>query len=141
MRVVCAALVFMGCADGTEGETADTGDTTTTGPSAPKFTRVVNKVLEPSCALVSCHAVGAPAINGFVLPPGEEWEAIVNVESQNLPGEVLVVPGDADSSYLVLKLEDAFGIYGLPMPPPVGNLPEDQIQIVRDWIDAGALDN
>jgi hypothetical protein len=53
---------------------------------------------------------------------------------------VRVVAGDPDASYLVRKIEDAVGIQGTAMPP--GNpLSADQVQLVRDWIAAGALND
>ena len=64
----------------------------------------------------------------------------MDVESTALPGAFLVIAGDADASYLVQKLEAADGIVGTEMPPG-GTLEADRLQLVRDWIDAGALDN
>ena len=45
------------------------------------------------------------------------------------------VPGDADASYLVQKLEGADGISDDPMPPPAGGLDAEKIERVRSWID------
>jgi hypothetical protein len=140
MRFV-SVIVLAGCTGSTTKPTGETGDDTgDTGPGAATFSRVRDEVLVPTCAISACHAVGTQG-SGFVLPEGEEHAAIVGVESQFAPGEVLVVPGDPDASYLVLKLEDAVGIAGSPMPPPFGNLDPDQIALVRAWIDAGALEN
>ena len=50
---------------------------------------------------------------------------------------MLVIPGDANGSYLIKKMENADGIIGDIMPPGAG-LPEEKIQAVRSWIDNGA---
>jgi hypothetical protein len=67
------------------------------------------------------------------------YGSLVNAESADAEGEILVVPGDANSSYLILKLEDAEGIVGDAMPP-AQPLPKEKIERVRSWIDAGALE-
>jgi hypothetical protein len=129
----CAVWIAAVACDPAAKDTTDTGAT----PGAPTFTQVKSEVL-PSCTPV-CHtgATSAP----LVLTAGQEYDAIVNVESVDAPGQILVVPGDADSSYLVAKIEGSVGITGSQMPPPFGGLSADQIQLVRDWIDAGAENN
>ncbi|MEQ1502607.1 MAG: hypothetical protein ABMB14_10265 [Myxococcota bacterium] len=136
MRAVWLAawIGLAGCDGGTT--TKDTGGGTS---DAPTFTRVNDEVLKPSCAISACHAAGTTA--PLELAAGSEHAALVGVDSEDAPGEVLVVAGDADASYLVAKLEDAAGIAGSPMPPPFGGLDPADIQLIRDWIDAGALDD
>ena len=68
------------------------------------------------------------------------YDALVGVESAAAPGEILVVPGDADSSYLVAKLEGADGIVEDQMPPG-SSLSADVIAGIRTWIDDGAQNN
>ncbi|HMV69817.1 MAG TPA: hypothetical protein PKA64_23455, partial [Myxococcota bacterium] len=64
-----------------------------------------------------------------------DYDRLVDVESST--GVPYVVPGDADGSYLVQKLEGADGITGDPMPVG-GSLDPADLQVVRDWIEAGA---
>lgn len=142
MRGALLVGTMMACGDGTTmpttGESGDSG----TSPSAPTFSDIRAQILAPSCAQTLCHATETDgAANGFYLPDGGEWEALVNVPSAVLPDQTLVIPGDADGSYLILKLEDAIGIVGSPMPPPIGNLPPDKIEMFREWIDAGAAND
>ena len=59
------------------------------------------------------------------------------MESTAAAGEILVIAGDADGSYLIKKLEGADGISGDPMPPS-GSLDQSDIDQIRDWIDRGA---
>ena len=51
----------------------------------------------------------------------------------------VVIPGDLESSMLARKMVDT-QIIGDIMPPG-GLLPEDEIQVILDWIEAGTLDN
>ena len=129
MRYLVWVALAVGC-DGTEK------DGTTSGVT---FTQINTEILGPSCALAGCHADGT--VNGMVLAPGAEYDALVDAPSIGSVGQTLVIPADADGSYVVLKLEDAVGITGTAMPPPFGGLDPADIQTIRDWIDAGALDN
>jgi len=49
-----------------------------------------------------------------------------------------VVPNDADSSILYKSL---LGIDGVSLMPPGGQWPDNKTNLVRDWINQGALDN
>ncbi len=75
------------------------------------------------------------------MSPGESWSNLVNVQSSGVPSTVRVVPGDPDNSYLIMKLEGTPGVVGLQMPQGRDPLSGSQIQAIRDWIEAGALDN
>ena len=101
----------------------------------PTFAAVRDEILVPTCAFSSCHGSGA---GGLDIEAGMSADALVDVASTALPDETLVIPGDADGSYLIHKLEGAAGIDGDPMPPG-GSLDQDSIDRVRAWIDGGAL--
>ena len=49
-----------------------------------------------------------------------------------------VVPNDADASVLYKSL---LGLDGVSLMPPGGQWPNTKINLVRDWINQGALDN
>ncbi|MBW2464564.1 MAG: hypothetical protein JRH11_23150 [Deltaproteobacteria bacterium] len=77
------------------------------------------------------------------------YAAMVGVEALGTPcmaegGADRIIPGDADGSMLIHKFEnrlpDGGDICGGPMPLGVP-LPQSQIDVVRIWIDDGALDN
>lgn len=142
MRGALLVATLVACGTDTEPTTTESGDSGTPPAGAPTFGEIKAEILTPSCAQSLCHATETDgAANGFYLPDGGEWEAIVDVPSAVLPEQKLVIPGDADGSYLILKLEDAIGIVGSPMPPPIGNLPPDKIEMFRQWIDAGAAND
>lgn len=105
-------------------------------PVPATFAEVYDDILALSCGFSTCHGGGA---GGFYLGElSEAYGALVNVESAEAAGETLVIPGDADNSYLIHKLEGAAGIVGGLMPPssPISNEAMDR---VRSWINAGAL--
>ncbi|MEZ4234618.1 MAG: hypothetical protein R3F59_00315 [Myxococcota bacterium] len=120
------AWLLLACADG-----AGKGDT----GAPPTLARVQAEVFAPSCAFSTCHA--APGASGLVLEDGRTYDAVVDVDSADNPGHVLVVPGDSAGSYLAAKLRGDADILGEPMP--VGApLDDARLQLVLDWIDAGA---
>jgi hypothetical protein len=64
----------------------------------------------------------------------------VNVQAfhEEADGLVRVVPNDPDASFLVMKLEGGPDLAGERMPFGGSRLPDADIQLVRDWIEAGA---
>ncbi len=105
---------------------------------APTFTEVRDEILIPSCTLgSSCHSVGA---GGWTFDEDDAYDKLVDYESVNAPGEILVIPDDADNSYLIRKVEWADDIVGEGMPLGT-TLNEELSQELRDWIDAGAADD
>lgn len=65
---------------------------------------------------------------------------IVNVASKELPTSMLVKPCSAEESYLYHKLSDthvSIGGFGTVMPP-MGGITEDELAMVRAWINGGA---
>lgn len=114
------------------------GEEPTTATGAPTLSDVQADVFDASCAFSTCHA--APGASGLALEPGGSHAALVGVPSADAPGEVLVIPGDSAGSYLVAKLRGDPGIVGDPMPDG-GPLDAARLQLVVDWIDAGALDD
>jgi hypothetical protein len=69
------------------------------------------------------------------------YDQLVNVASQNKPGAIRVVPGNADASYIVHKVEGRPGIVGARMPINGPYLSDGQILILKRWIDLGAPRN
>lgn len=107
------------------------------GCGAPTLAEVQAEVFTPSCTFSSCHGASAAAA-GLDLTEDAAFAELVNVASADAPGETLVIPGDADESYLVKKLRGEAGIAGDPMPPGGTPLDADRLALVVDWIDAGA---
>jgi hypothetical protein len=64
---------------------------------------------------------------------------LVDVPSNGNPGIDRVEPGQPNNSYLVLKLEGEPSA-GQQMPPGAP-LPQSEIDVIRQWITDGAIDD
>jgi hypothetical protein len=93
-----------------------------------------------------CHNVSAGSLHFKASDPDGTYAALVNVTS-TIPGAGLrVAPGDAANSFLYRKLINVLTPdEGDPMPKPGGlagatwkELPADQIELLRCWIQGGA---
>lgn len=94
------------------------------------FAKILNDVFV-SCS--ACHLNGA-ASGGLDL---SKHENIVNKKSAQKSSLILIKPGDPDNSYLYMKVTGVEGISGSRMPPG-GQLTTNQLDLLRDWILAGA---
>jgi hypothetical protein len=90
------------------------------------------------CSSGNCH--GSQQQAALDLRAGNAHASLVNVPSTNEPGMVRVIPGDADRSYLVVKLE---GRQTVGVRMPLGRSPLDSIDLtnVKNWINRGARNN
>jgi len=104
-------------ADGQPEETPD---------APPSFANDVLPILEAECNM--CHGTSG----GW---DGTTYESVIN-SGDNGPA---VIPGDVENSLLAQKM---LGTHeeGAIMPPS-GALPDDTIQVILDWIEAGAPEN
>lgn len=73
------------------------------------------------------------------------FDALVGVESVTYPGDTLVIPGDADASFLMQRLLNELGGAGsLGEPTLLGEgiqwspLPDNELAVIRNWIESGA---
>lgn len=73
------------------------------------------------------------------------FDALVGVESVTYPGHTLVIPGDADASFLMQRLLNELGGAGsLGEPTLLGEgiqwspLPDNELAVIRNWIESGA---
>ena len=90
-------------------------------------------------ACVPCHTnTGRNPAGGLNLNHDGAYDQLVNVPSAGRPGAMRVVPGDPDNSYIIHKLEGQADFVGGRMPPGGPFLTDDQMQIIRRWIQLGA---
>ena len=130
-----ACVTLIGC------DSSDSDDDTDTEMLEATLSSIQANIFTPSCALSGCHAGASPA-QGMDLSDGNAFASIVNVASVGVSSLLRVDPSNADSSYLVWKLEGNAGIVGERMPRSGASfLSTDEISVVRQWIDAGAQDN
>ncbi len=130
-------LASVACAgDGTGLDADDGGDEVTlSGDVQPIFTG--------NCALTGCHAGSSPE-EGMSLGEGQTFSNVVNVAARQLLTMNRVTPNQPDNSYLVHKVQGthlAAGGSGSQMPEGLSPLLQSDIDLIREWIQAGALPN
>jgi hypothetical protein len=134
----------VGCVAG-EGPAGHSADALAEGQAgvgavAPASFAEVYGVMERTCGggMSGCHITGMSA--GLAMPDPEAAHlSLVNVASAKCEGEVRVVPGDADASLLLQVLEGSSTCVK-PMPLGRDTWSEDDVSLVRAWIDQGALE-
>jgi hypothetical protein len=105
----------------------------------PSLATDIQPIFNKSCAFANCHDASAAA--GLDLSTGKAYANLVNVASTNDPAKVRVIPNDADSSYLYIKIIGNPGDGTLRMPIGGNPLSDNEIQLIKNWIDAGAKNN
>jgi hypothetical protein len=98
----------------------------------------VQRVLQTSCALPSCHSTFARQ-GGLVLETEDvSYKSLVNrpAELPEAADRLRVKPGDAANSFLIQKLRGQGP--GLAMPNSGVPLAEPIITMIEDWINRGA---
>jgi hypothetical protein len=106
-------------------EEASSPTPTTSENAQVSFSADVLPVFETRCQ--RCHGPGRAEM-------GLRLDSYADVVSGSSHGPV-IVPGSADASYLVDLIVSG------SMPYGSAKLPEDEIQTIIDWVDAGAPDN
>ena len=104
----------------------------------PNFSEIQASLFGPTCATAGCHSGGAPAAN-LNLEAANSYAMLIGIPSTQDAGVQRVNPGNPDQSYLVTKLEGP-GAAGGQMPP-AGPIPQADIDVVRQWISDGAIDD
>lgn len=114
---------------------------------AISFSLDIQPIFNDNCII--CHA-GAGAPQGLDLRAQFSFENLVGVESNEIPSDLRVNPGNSDpcedGSYLVEKISGCLLGSGMPrvgerMPLGGPFLSEDEIILIMEWIDSGAPDN
>ena len=117
---------------------ACTSDGACTKRTGIRSFKSVQRVLQTSCALPSCHSTFARQ-GGLVLETEDvSYKSLVGRSAEHADATDLlrVKPGDPAASYLVRKLRGQGP--GDPMPQSGGPLAEPIIAMVEDWISRGA---
>jgi len=94
----------------------------------------VQPIFNNTCGGGPCHIIGSQA--GVNLSDYQNTTTSVG----DSYGQLVVIPGDASASPLIDKLSDN-PLFGRQMPLTGGALTNEEISIIRDWINQGALDN
>jgi Membrane bound beta barrel domain (DUF5777) len=97
----------------------------------------VAHLLQSRCAMPACHGGAHPA-QGMRLESGWVYRSTVNVPARTDGRFLRVAPGDPEHSLLYLKLLSSHqgGYRGPRMPLSMDPLKEEEIALVRSWIEA-----
>ncbi len=109
-------------------------------PGAPTLSSLQSSIFTPRCALSGCHAGPSPQ-QGMNLSAGLMFVNTVNVDSVELSGFKRIAPNNATDSYLYMKISGDPRIFFDRMPQNANPLSAAELESVRLWIEAGALDN
>lgn len=109
------------------------------GPLGPNFSSIQANVFTPTCATTGCH-FGAVAPQGLRLDDANSYALLVGVASMEEPSVLRVAPGDPNNSYLIQKIEGTAAT-GQQMPFNAPALPQATIDVIRQWISDGAIDD
>ncbi len=130
--VVLSSPTNAGISDGTGSVTINANDG---GAAGVSFMNDVRPIITSSCAIAACHGDGSN--QGSLTFGSATYPEVRNANGGSGP---IVIVGNAASSNLYLKVT--------PTPPfgsrmPVGGpfLSATQINLIRDWINQGALNN
>ena len=131
--LILAVLALGGCSGG-DGTGLDIPP-----PLEATFSSIQANVFTPSCATAGCHQ-GASAPQGLRLEEALSYAMLVNVASSEDPGVLRIAPGNPGASYLVQKLEGSASV-GAQMPLNAAPLSQATIDVIRQWITDGAVDD
>jgi len=109
------------------------------GSFGPNFSEIQSNVFTPSCASSNCHA-GGGASAGLNLEAANSYAELVGIASTQDSATQRVNAGSPINSYLIHKLENT-AVTGAQMPPGGTPLPQTSIDIIRQWITDGAMDD
>jgi len=125
---------FVGAA--TSGEFA-----VTPPPQQVSFASQIQPILSATCTSAQCHD-SVMSQENLDLTSTKAFGELVNVASRQCPTTQRVKPSAPTESYLVFKLQGNGPCFqGSKMPKPPQTISSAQLQLVRDWIANGALDN
>lgn len=100
----------------------------------PNFSEIQAGLFTPSCS--GCHGGNNPS-GGLNLEAANSYANLVGIDSTAAAGTQRVNAGNPDMSYLIQRLEGTSG----NLMPPSGMIPQVDIDMVREWITAGAIDD
>ncbi len=140
LLLAAAPLAPAGCGAGSGEGLDQNGQPLGTPPSGlqPTLASIQDNVFSVRCAIPECHG-GENVQYGLRLDPGFSAGNLINVPSPRNANLIRVVPGDPDASFLIQKLQGADGLLGDRMPDGGPYLTTATINVIRQWIQNGAL--
>jgi hypothetical protein len=136
---VFAAFALTACSGGSGTDGTNNIPDPPTAAFDPVFSEIQANVFTPTCAVSGCHT-GAGAPQGLRLDEANSFGLLVDQPSSQVPALLRVEPNDPNNSYLIQKLEGTATV-GQRMPLNADPLPQSTIDIIRQWITDGAMDD
>jgi hypothetical protein len=128
-------VIINSCADHIVESTPSIIDKQNQNKVLAEFSSIQTRVFNLSCSVSGCH-------DGNIFPNLSEGSAFSNIVGvTGSSGQNLIEPGDANNSYLYLKIIGTSGILGDQMPKWQDPLPGEVIDSIKTWINNGALNN
>ncbi|MBW2212781.1 MAG: hypothetical protein JRG67_17415 [Deltaproteobacteria bacterium] len=145
LSLLCSVgLWVVGCGDSGSGDGGcESGQVLCDGVCIdeiqPTLTSIQTGILEVSCTASSCHDADLPAEMLDLSSRSASETSLIDVAAEQVGGN-RVTSGDSSASYLMNKLlgvDMALGTTRMPQLDPDG-LCTPKIDVIREWIDAGA---
>lgn len=139
--IACGGSVTPRSPDGATG-VGDGDPNGTPSDEMISFKEQIQPIFTVNCA--GCHSPGGAAdLAGIrlTLTNDVSYDLLVNQQSVQDPSFTFVVPGEAESSLLLLKVSSDDPPIGDRMPRFAPPLTAAEIALIRDWINQGAPDN
>jgi hypothetical protein len=136
--IIVVVLVLVGAGGCTAGQTTKSSNSPMPALSI-KLSADVQPVFNSTC--VVCHQGAGQG--GLSLEPGKAYTNLVGIKSTE-SSLMRVQAGSPDQSYLINKLQGTqiqAGGQGAQMPLNGTPLSSAQIELIRQWISQGALNN
>lgn len=148
LPVVISIAMLVGCGGGGGGGDDGGGPDAGVSPKCMEATQhddlawIQSNVFSTSCTFSACHKSPATDANGLVLEAGQSHGELVNQQSVEQSGMMLVVPGQPNQSYLMVALGQIGGTLPqdgvMPLNSPA--LCGEKLDAIERWILAGALE-
>lgn len=135
LRLFCLVLLLAGCQPGT-GEFSEVEEQEPPVIVGDLLSEIQDTIFNPICS--ECH-IGSQAPLGLRLEDSDlAFEFLVNVAAVGDTSFDRVTPFDSDNSFLFMKVS---GDPRAGQRMPLGRAPlnDESIQLIKDWIDQGAL--
>jgi len=138
-NVLVFSLLSLFIASCTSGDGSGLPPRLPPGALGPNFSEIQANIFVPSCATTGCH-LGAGAPQGLRLDDANSYGMLVGVASKEKSSILRVAPGGPANSYLIQKLEGSASVGGqMPLNSPA--LEQASIDVIRQWITDGAIDD
>lgn len=131
LLVFSLTFLLLSCGDSSTGTNSGGGNGNEEPPPEPTYANV-QEIFNSSCSGSGCHV--GERMSGVRL---DSYENIINSEGDQY-NERVVQPNNADESPLIDKISPGAPQFGVRMPQGGPYLSDEEINLIRNWINNGA---